>query len=223
MSIPFDDTSSISSISTISTTFGAGEEPCSWLGPLIGVIGVVLLGVLVYYWVCDDKKRRYRHHKEHRLLPVNPSNHGMMPLQPSHRGMMPLQPAHHGMMPLQPANMAGGPNVAMLAASDTKWSGQVEDIDGGKAMAKIKGNTEVVVALLAQGCSWCKKLQPELHKAAKQSRVPVYTVHASKAGPLLKQLKVNGFPHIIKFKNGAPAKQQPGYTTADKLLQLFHS
>ena len=79
----------------------------------------------------------------------------------------------------------------------------------------------VLVAFVAQGCGWCEKFKPELAKLAQTSPIPIYTIHAQNAGPLLQQYHISGFPHVLVFKDGKVVKEHSGYTDLSSLLHLL--
>lgn len=104
----------------------------------------------------------------------------------------------------------------------TTPTGQVADLNSATFEQKLKSEPQFAVAFVSNGCGWCTKLKPELIAAAKKSKIPVYTLYSHNAKDLLGRYKINGFPHILKFKNGKVVGEQPGFAPQDKLVVFLN-
>lgn len=110
--------------------------------------------------------------------------------------------------------------VVISRMSNSDGSGQVVDLTGDQLVA-IWDQKPIVVAFMADGCGWCKKLSPEFHQAAAQGKQTLYSMHAHKENvmPILKKFGIQAFPTVVKIHKGNIVDEYKGNRTAQDLAR----
>lgn len=82
----------------------------------------------------------------------------------------------------------------------------------------------VLVDFSATWCGWCKKLHPVLEEIAKENacKLTVAEIDADKSSSLVSKYNIDGFPHMILFKNGNKVEEFGGYRDKEQLMSELH-
>jgi len=165
----------------------------------MGVLALVLVGVLIYYYWCDWCENRDNNNNDDDGSRNNQNQNVTMDyteyMKNSNTNTYPSKP-------VQPSH-----------------SGTVEDVDAATLAKYMKTYPEMVVAFVSNGCGHCTNMKPAIHAAAKQSKVPIFTCHAHRDGVMdvLKQWQIMGFPTVLRLVNGQKGEEYNGNRQADDL------
>lgn len=82
----------------------------------------------------------------------------------------------------------------------------------------------VLVDFSATWCGWCKKQHPVLEEIAKENacKLTVAEIDADKSSSLVSKYNIDGFPHMILFKNGNKVEEFGGYRDKEQLMSELH-
>lgn len=196
------DISSLSSAPTLSTTSSAsslGEDnsSCGWFMPLLVILGLIAVGFLLYNYWCEENYQ---------------NDSGTITVKP-----YVVQPSHESFGAMQRSNGSAQWNGETVPSRVEH--GQVKDLDAKSFLRALKTYPVLVVAFVANGCGHCTTMKPNLHAAAKKSKIPVFTAHAHREGvmDLLKAYGIMGFPTVLKFVNGQKQEEYMGNRQPDDI------
>ena len=88
----------------------------------------------------------------------------------------------------------------------------------------LSKNKYVLVDFYAEWCLPCKKMEPSLLKLKNQfkDKVAVERINVDEAKALSKEIKIEGLPLVVAYKNGVELKRVTGYQSEKELLTLIN-
>lgn len=191
-----DDSSLFSNSSIQSSESGFmnrnSKQACSWIALIVCLLVLIMISVLIYNYM-GECDDEYINQDDNEIYVFEIDNNN-----PNGN----LHKKHH----------------------KTQWNGKVVDLDSNSFKKALKSYPEFVVAFVANGCGHCTQMKPSLHSSAKKSNIPVFTSHAHRDGimDLVQEYNVEGFPTVIKFKNGQKLKEYQGTRQTDDLVKFYN-
>lgn len=87
----------------------------------------------------------------------------------------------------------------------------------------ISSDKKTLVDFNAKWCGPCKKIAPYIKKINEEMKgeLLVIKIDADKNPDLVRELKIEGLPTLILYKNGAKKWENLGYLQEEKLRQLI--
>lgn len=120
-------------------------------------------------------------------------------------------------------NLAGGINAWKRAGKPVELAESVRQITLDEFMAKIAMDKTVLVDFGAVWCPPCKKMAPVLDSlvANHGSKFNLVKIDGGQQTAICTELKVNGFPTFIIYKNGKEVWRKEGMVDENEFVQFF--
>jgi rhodanese-related sulfurtransferase len=124
-------------------------------------------------------------------------------------------------------------NVVELAGGFSGWKRQGKPVEGmtdvkqmtlAEYQQQITGKQYVLVNFGAEWCPPCRKMEPIINEfIASNKNVTLLKIDGGVHTDLMKQLKVEGIPTLLFFKNGAELWRKDGVVEKEELNNMFQS
>lgn len=114
--------------------------------------------------------------------------------------------------------------LALFGSISAVAADGVQSVTEQNFQQEIKSGV-VLVDFYGAWCGPCKRLAPELDKAAAglKKGQKIVKVNIDQAKNLASQYKVSAVPTMILFKNGQEVDRTQGYQTEDTILEFINS
>jgi rhodanese-related sulfurtransferase/glutaredoxin len=117
-------------------------------------------------------------------------------------------------------NMKGGITAWKQANMPVEGVNEVAQISMKNFLASIPKDKTVLVDFGAPWCPPCKKMNPILDELSKENHT-IIKVNGAEQTELCKEMKIDGFPVLIVYKNGIEISRQKGAFSKEEILTML--